>query len=243
MAVVITVQEAAQMLKLHPRTIMNMARRGEIPSTKIGRQWRFDAAVLEKWLAEQMAINGRAKAVESLSAEEAGSLRAAEARPLAELLEGSVRCVTDVRSKDEVLEALAEIAHAKYPRLPSEQLLDALTKREAMFPTAIRGGIAFPHPRRPLNGLSEPIIALLNVRKGVEFGAPDGKPTYTFVLVCSPDDAAHLRLLARLAAFFREGKAREAMKRCESPREIEDLVRRLESRPAHTGGSESGEAQ
>jgi excisionase family DNA binding protein len=34
MAIVITVQEAAQMLKLHPRTIMNMARRGEIPSTK-----------------------------------------------------------------------------------------------------------------------------------------------------------------------------------------------------------------
>ena len=36
-----TLEEAAKFLKVSPRTLWEMARRGDIPSHRIGAQWRF----------------------------------------------------------------------------------------------------------------------------------------------------------------------------------------------------------
>ncbi len=37
----LTVEEAAQYLKLHPRTVSNKAKSGDIPARKVGGHWRF----------------------------------------------------------------------------------------------------------------------------------------------------------------------------------------------------------
>ena len=58
-AKLITVQEAAEILRLHPRTVMNMAKRGDLPGSKIGKQWRFDLEAVESWLENQFRIPGR----------------------------------------------------------------------------------------------------------------------------------------------------------------------------------------
>lgn len=42
--------EAARYLRIHPRTLTRMARRGEIPSIQIGRLWRFRRIDLDEWL-------------------------------------------------------------------------------------------------------------------------------------------------------------------------------------------------
>jgi excisionase family DNA binding protein len=42
--------EAAEYLKIHPRTLTRMARRGEIPSIQIGRLWGFRQSDLDEWL-------------------------------------------------------------------------------------------------------------------------------------------------------------------------------------------------
>jgi excisionase family DNA binding protein len=39
-------EEAARLLKIHPRTLQRMARRGEIAGVQIGRLWRFRASDL-----------------------------------------------------------------------------------------------------------------------------------------------------------------------------------------------------
>jgi excisionase family DNA binding protein len=41
--------EAAQLLKVHPKTLQRMARRGEIPSIQIGKLWRFRGSELNAW--------------------------------------------------------------------------------------------------------------------------------------------------------------------------------------------------
>ena len=43
-------QEAAKLLNIHPKTIVQMARRGEIPAMRIGKFWRFRASALDKWV-------------------------------------------------------------------------------------------------------------------------------------------------------------------------------------------------
>jgi excisionase family DNA binding protein len=43
-------EEAARLLRIHPKTLRRSARLGEIPATRIGRLWRFRASVLNEWL-------------------------------------------------------------------------------------------------------------------------------------------------------------------------------------------------
>jgi excisionase family DNA binding protein len=47
---VLTLEQVAQLLRLHSSTIYRMAKRGEIPGVKVGRVWRFSKDALDKWL-------------------------------------------------------------------------------------------------------------------------------------------------------------------------------------------------
>jgi excisionase family DNA binding protein len=47
--------EAAALLKIHPKTLQKMARTGEITGVQIGKLWRFRASVLNDWLEHKMA--------------------------------------------------------------------------------------------------------------------------------------------------------------------------------------------
>jgi excisionase family DNA binding protein len=47
--------EAAALLKIHPKTLQKMARNGEITAVQIGKLWRFRASVLNAWLEHKMA--------------------------------------------------------------------------------------------------------------------------------------------------------------------------------------------
>ena len=49
----LTLQQAAELLHIHPVTLAEMARQGRIPAIKIGRVWRFRVSSLQRWLDEQ----------------------------------------------------------------------------------------------------------------------------------------------------------------------------------------------
>jgi excisionase family DNA binding protein len=54
---IMTIDEVAEYLDLHPLTVRRLARDGEIPAFKVGRQWRVKRAILERWLAEESMKN------------------------------------------------------------------------------------------------------------------------------------------------------------------------------------------
>jgi excisionase family DNA binding protein len=43
-------EEAAALVKIHPKTLQRMARHGEITGIRIGKLWRFRASSLNRWL-------------------------------------------------------------------------------------------------------------------------------------------------------------------------------------------------
>ena len=57
---IMTVDEVAEYLNLHPLTVRRLARDGEIPAFKVGRQWRIKRELLEKWIADRSAQNAGA---------------------------------------------------------------------------------------------------------------------------------------------------------------------------------------
>lgn len=49
----LTIREAAMLLKLAEKTVYSMARRKEIPAFKIRGQWRIRRLDYDRWMAEQ----------------------------------------------------------------------------------------------------------------------------------------------------------------------------------------------
>jgi len=47
--------EAAALLKIHPKTLQKLASNGEIAGVQVGKIWRFRASVLNEWLDQKMA--------------------------------------------------------------------------------------------------------------------------------------------------------------------------------------------
>ena len=43
-------EEAARLLKMHPKTIQKLARRGEVVGVRVGRFWRFRVTALNLFL-------------------------------------------------------------------------------------------------------------------------------------------------------------------------------------------------
>lgn len=50
MAELMTVEEVARYLRVTKKTIYRLLRRGKIPATKVGGQWRFEKSAIDKWL-------------------------------------------------------------------------------------------------------------------------------------------------------------------------------------------------
>jgi excisionase family DNA binding protein len=54
---IMTVEEVARYLSLHELTIRRLAREGDIPAFKIGRQWRVKKDLLDRWIERETLRN------------------------------------------------------------------------------------------------------------------------------------------------------------------------------------------
>jgi excisionase family DNA binding protein len=50
MATVLTLEEAAEYLKVHPATIYRLLKSRTIPAFKIGSDWRFNQESIQRWI-------------------------------------------------------------------------------------------------------------------------------------------------------------------------------------------------
>ena len=56
---ILTSEQAAAFLQIHPKTLQRMARQGRVPGYRVGDLWRFRASDLEAWLASTMVSSDR----------------------------------------------------------------------------------------------------------------------------------------------------------------------------------------
>ena len=48
---VMTLEEAAELLRVEPKEVRKLAANGEVPGRKVGTEWRFTRAALLNWLS------------------------------------------------------------------------------------------------------------------------------------------------------------------------------------------------
>jgi excisionase family DNA binding protein len=49
----VTVKELSNYLRVHPSTIYRLLKQGELPGFKLGSDWRFNLAAIDRWRVDQ----------------------------------------------------------------------------------------------------------------------------------------------------------------------------------------------
>ncbi len=132
-------------------------------------------------------------------------------------------------TKDAVLEELARAVAEVEPSLNAERLQEVLTDREALQSTGIGEGVAIPHGK--ISGLDHIVASFARSVKGVDFQSIDGQPTHLFFLLVVPEHSGgqHLKALARISRFFRDGEFRQKLISAAS---LDDVFRSIEEEDA-----------
>lgn len=223
------VDSLARYLHLLPSQVQRMAERGTVPGRRHGGEWRFSLAEIHHWLEDRI---GAADA-DDLQQVEGVLNRAGDQPPpvrIAEMLPASgLALPLESRTRSSVIGDMCELAASTGFLWDPEKMTEAVRTRENLHPTALESGIALLHPRRPLPQiLAQPLIAFGRTQTGLPFGAEGGQLTDLFFLICSVDDASHLRTLARLSRLIGSPGFLEALRFSETPATLLAEVGRLE---------------
>jgi excisionase family DNA binding protein len=57
MSTVMTLEEVAEFLRVHPSTVYRLLKKRKIPAFKMGADWRFNLESIERWIAEREEAN------------------------------------------------------------------------------------------------------------------------------------------------------------------------------------------
>jgi len=218
--------ELAHFLGMDQRQAAKMAQRGEIPCQKVAGQYRFNRAEVTEWMQQNLGPgkHNLASVDEGRAAQRQADPEDALVTPL--LCEEAISIELAARTKSSLLRELVGLAQETQQLYDSDALLEALSHREQLCSTAMEGGIAIPHPRRPLPyAVAEPILVIAQTTQGIGFGAPDGRLSDLFFMTCSQNDHDHLHVLARLCRMLNDKDFPQQLRDAESPEEIVDLMR------------------
>ncbi len=120
-----------------------------------------------------------------------------------------------------VIHALKGLAGADVPGA-----IDAVAKREKAVPASIGGAVAVPHAR--IVGLSEPRAAFARLSDGIDYKAPDTRPTRLVLLLLIPMEApsgAQPRYFQRVASLFQSDYLRARLLDATSVEEVREIFR------------------
>ena len=221
------IDELAKYLKQDARDVHKLANKGSIPGKKVGGEWRFHRNEINYWIESNLHEHEN----ETLLHFESHAPIECERGLLVSKFLGEACIASPLKAstRASVLKELITLAEQSWQIYDPTAIHAALVEREGIASTALAGGIAIPHPHHPIkNTLGESIISLGIVPNGIPFGAPDGKLTSIFFLVCCIDDKTHLQVLARLTRLFRKEGFLDALREMNSQADIWHLVRQTE---------------
>ena len=132
--------------------------------------------------------------------------------------------------KEEALTELVDVLAQLKDIGDKKSIVRALIERENLGSTGIGQGIAIPHGR---TDRVKELVAVLGIsRQGINFEALDGELVYIFFLLVAPKETAgpHLKALAQISRLLRDTYFCELLRRCKTPAEAYELIRREEEK-------------
>lgn len=232
----ITIDQLAAYLGWSTRFIEDLVRNARLPSLEWAGRRVFRLNNVIDWLEKNMQHLDTAH-VSELEAEmesflmEDGSFRTTRTDRLTSRLPiTGIALDVPLTHKADLLCAIGSLASATGLLFDRDRLVTSLLERESLCSTAMPGGVALCHPRRPIPSIIErQFLCFLRTAAPVDFGAEDGSETSLFFLLCTPDDRSHLHGLARLARIL-NGTTLELLKAAITPMDILAVLADAESK-------------
>ena len=221
------IDELAKYLKQDARDVQKLASKGTIPGKKVGGEWRFHRNEINYWIESNLHSHENETLIHF---ESHAPIECEKGLLVSKLLgEACIASPLKASTRASVLKELVALLEQSWQVYDPVAIHAALVEREGRASTALAGGIAIPHPHHPIkNTLGESVVALGIVPNGIPFGAPDGKLTNVFFLVCCVDDKTHLQVLARLTRLFRREGFLDALRDSTSQVDLWNLIRQTE---------------
>lgn len=133
----------------------------------------------------------------------------------------------DISTKDDAINALVGLHAAAGNLKDKDAYKEAILAREAQGTTAIGEGIAVPHAKT--SAVKAPALAAITVPNGVDYGAPDGKPSdLLFMIAATEDGDVHLEILSRLMVMLMDSDFAEKLRAAKTPAEFLDIINEQE---------------
>ncbi len=140
------------------------------------------------------------------------------------LKNSSFRVELNGNTKNEIIEEMIDMMVADGKIQNRGQALQAVVERENKMSTGMQHGIAIPHGKT--NAVDELVVAMATKKKGIDFGALDGKPCRIFVMTISPmaKSGPHISYLSDISKLLNNADIREQLLNAETEEEMKRIL-------------------
>ena len=139
------------------------------------------------------------------------------------LKSNAIELNVSLTTKDAAIDKLIAL-HEKAGNLTdAAKYKEDILQRESHSTTAIGEGIAVPHAKSA--AVKAPALSCIVVPGGVDYGAPDGKPSdILFMIAATEDGDVHLEILSRLMMMLMDADFTNALRNAKSTEEFLKII-------------------
>lgn len=133
------------------------------------------------------------------------------------------------QTKDEVINALVDLAGQSPKVLDREKVRSAIFEREKIMSTGVGNGFAIPHGKT--DGVADTIGAFAVTAQPIAYQSLDDKPVRLIFLLVGKDNMVgpHIKLLSRISRLMNKEDFRSRLLETKTPHEIIELFRQEEA--------------
>lgn len=195
---ILTLEEVARYLRVSKQSVHDWAQKGELPSGKIGTEWRFKKSEIENWVNNRLSINRFSPQLNSVQVEN--------------ILSPDRVIFINYPTKKDALLALAKNLSSAPQIKNHDELSIEILNREDLMSTAIGRGIAIPHVRLP--SITDLVVSVGISRCDiVDFLPLDDEPVRLVFMIAAAynQHAYYLQTLSYFSARLKNRELRDAL--------------------------------
>jgi fructose-specific phosphotransferase system IIA component len=132
-------------------------------------------------------------------------------------------------TKDEVINAMVDLAATQDRVVDKEKLREAIFEREKIMSTGVGSGFAIPHGKT--DAVTDIVAAFAVTAQPIDYQSLDDQPVRLVFLLVGRDNMVgpHIKLLSRISRLMNKEEFRKRLLEAASPREILEIFKQEEA--------------
>jgi len=144
------------------------------------------------------------------------------------LNESVVRTNLPGESKEEIINAMIELAASQKQVVDKERMRLAILEREKIMSTGVGSGFAIPHGKT--DAVSDIVAAFAVTAQPIDYQSLDDQPVRLIFLLVGRDNMVgpHIKLLSRISRLMNKEDFRKKLLEADSPKDVLEIFRQEE---------------